>query len=48
MSVPSIAICASIGAGTGRGTRPQKYLMTPTPPMMMPKEVIMLKTISRS
>ena len=36
------------GTGTGRGTTPQKYLITPMPPMRMPKDVIMLKVSSRS
>ena len=30
-----------IGMGTGRGTSPQMALMTPTPPIRIPKEVIM-------
>ena len=39
---------ASIGTGTGRGTSPQKNLMTPTPPIRMPNDVIMVKGKSRS
>ena len=34
--------------GTGRGTSPQKYLMTPTPPIRTPNDVIMVNGKSRS
>jgi hypothetical protein len=45
---PRTATWASMGIPMGRGTRPHRYLMAPTPAMSTPKEVIMVKVISRA